>query len=50
MKLIHRGIEQMNSVPRRLVAVLLILAVMTAIVSGKEAMGMGPVRAVREDW
>jgi putative ABC transport system permease protein len=26
------------------------LAVLTAILSGKEAMGMGPVRAVREDW
>jgi len=33
-----------------LVLVLLALAVATAIVSGKEAMGMGPVRAVREDW
>lgn len=33
-----------------LVAVLLALAVVTAILSGKEAMGMGPVRAVREDW
>jgi putative ABC transport system permease protein len=33
-----------------LVAVLLVLAVATAILSGKEAMGMGPVRAVREDW
>jgi putative ABC transport system permease protein len=26
------------------------LAVLTAVISGKEAMGMGPVRAVREDW
>jgi putative ABC transport system permease protein len=33
-----------------LVAVLIILAVVTAILSGREAMGMGPVRAVREDW
>jgi putative ABC transport system permease protein len=33
-----------------LVAILLALAVVTAILSGREAMGMGPVRAVREDW
>jgi len=33
-----------------LMAVLVLLAVFTAIVSGREAMGMGPVRAVREDW
>ena len=33
-----------------LVAVLVVLAVLTAVVSGREAMGMGPVRAVREDW
>ncbi len=33
-----------------LTLVLVFLAVITAIVSGKEAMGMGPVRAVREDW
>jgi len=33
-----------------LVAILLVLAVITAILSGREAMGMGPVRAVREDW
>ena len=33
-----------------LVVVLLGLAVVTAILSGREAMGMGPVRAVREDW
>jgi putative ABC transport system permease protein len=33
-----------------LVVVLLALAVITAILSGREAMGMGPVRAVREDW
>jgi hypothetical protein len=31
-------------------AILVILAVVTAVVSGREAMGMGPVRAVREDW
>jgi putative ABC transport system permease protein len=30
--------------------VLILLAVLTAIVSGREAMGMGAVRAVREDW
>jgi len=29
---------------------LIVLAVLTALVSGREAMGMGPVRAVREDW
>jgi putative ABC transport system permease protein len=29
---------------------LTVLAVATAVVSGREAMGMGPVRAVREDW
>jgi putative ABC transport system permease protein len=33
-----------------LVALLIVLAVVTAIVSGREAMGIGPVRAVREDW
>ncbi len=33
-----------------LTAVLLGLAVITAILSGREAMGVGPVRAVREDW
>ncbi|HZE61588.1 MAG TPA: FtsX-like permease family protein [Burkholderiales bacterium] len=33
-----------------LVLVLLTLAVVTAILSAREAMGMGPVRAVREDW
>ncbi|HEY5896417.1 MAG TPA: FtsX-like permease family protein [Burkholderiales bacterium] len=33
-----------------LVAVLIALAIVTAVLSGKEAMGMGPVRAVREDW
>jgi putative ABC transport system permease protein len=33
-----------------LTLVLLALAVVTAILSGREAMGMGPVRAVREDW
>jgi putative ABC transport system permease protein len=29
---------------------LVVLAVVTAVVSGKEAMGMSPVRAVRDDW
>ena len=33
-----------------LMAILVVLAVLTALVSGREAMGMGPVRAVREDW
>jgi putative ABC transport system permease protein len=33
-----------------LVIVLIALAVVTAILSGREAMGIGPVRAVREDW
>ena len=33
-----------------LMLVLVALAVLTAIVSGREAMGPGPVRAVREDW
>jgi putative ABC transport system permease protein len=33
-----------------LVSVLVVLAVVTAVLSGREAMGMGPVRAVREDW
>lgn len=33
-----------------LVTVLVVLAVVTAMVSAREAMGMGPVRAVREDW
>ena len=33
-----------------LVVLLVALAVITAILSGKEAMGMSPVRAVREDW
>jgi len=33
-----------------LVFLLIVLAVITAVLSGKEAMGMGPVRAVREDW
>ncbi|MGQ0653352.1 MAG: FtsX-like permease family protein [Betaproteobacteria bacterium] len=33
-----------------LVAVLVALAVLTAVISGREAMGMGAVRAVREDW
>ena len=32
------------------ILLLVMLAVVTAIVSGREAMGMGPVRAVREDW
>jgi len=30
--------------------VLVLAAILTAVVSGREAMGMGPVRAVREDW
>jgi putative ABC transport system permease protein len=30
--------------------ILVALSILTAILSGKEAMGMGPVRAVREDW
>jgi putative ABC transport system permease protein len=33
-----------------LTAVLVALSVVTAIVAGREAMGIGPVRAVREDW
>jgi putative ABC transport system permease protein len=33
-----------------LVGTLLVLAVITAVLSAREAMGMGPVRAVREDW
>jgi putative ABC transport system permease protein len=33
-----------------LMVILIGLAVLTALWSGKEAMGMGPVRAVREDW
>ena len=33
-----------------LTVILTVLAVLTAIISGKEAMGMAPVRAVREDW
>ena len=33
-----------------LILVLAGLAVLTAVISGREAMGMGPVRAVREDW
>ena len=33
-----------------LVVVLILLAVLTAVLSAREAMGMGPVRAVREDW
>ena len=33
-----------------LTAILVALAVLTALLSGREAMGMGPVRAVREDW
>jgi putative ABC transport system permease protein len=33
-----------------LVIVLVCLAVLTAVLSGREAMGVGPVRAVREDW
>jgi putative ABC transport system permease protein len=33
-----------------LASILLGLAIATAVASGREAMGMGPVRAVREDW
>jgi putative ABC transport system permease protein len=33
-----------------LTSVLVVLAIVTAVVSGREAMGFGPVRAVREDW
>jgi putative ABC transport system permease protein len=33
-----------------LTILLVALAIATAIASGREAMGMGPVRAVREDW
>jgi len=33
-----------------LTSILVVLAIATAVVSGREAMGMGPVRAVREDW
>ena len=33
-----------------LTLVLVALSVATAFVSGREAMGMGPVRAVKEDW
>ncbi|HEY7241261.1 MAG TPA: FtsX-like permease family protein [Burkholderiales bacterium] len=33
-----------------LAATLVALAIVTAVASGREAMGMGPVRAVREDW
>ena len=33
-----------------LIVVLVALAILTAVLSGREAMGMGPVRAVREDW
>ena len=32
------------------IAVLVVLSVLTAVVAGREAMGMAPVRAVREDW
>jgi len=32
------------------VFILVFLAILTAVISGKEAMGMAPVRAVREDW
>jgi len=31
-------------------AVLVVLAALTAYLSGREAMGLGPVRAVKEDW
>ena len=33
-----------------LATTLVALAIVTAVASGREAMGMGPVRAVREDW
>jgi putative ABC transport system permease protein len=33
-----------------LTAVMLVLAMFTAWFSGREAMGMAPVRAVKEDW
>jgi putative ABC transport system permease protein len=33
-----------------LTSILVVLAIVTAVISGREAMGMGPVRAVREDW
>jgi putative ABC transport system permease protein len=33
-----------------LTAILIVLAVVTAVFAGREAMGIGPVRAVREDW
>jgi putative ABC transport system permease protein len=33
-----------------LVLVLVLLSIVTAIAAGREAMGLGPVRAVREDW
>jgi putative ABC transport system permease protein len=32
------------------ILLLVALAVLTAVIAGREAMGMGPVRAVREDW
>jgi putative ABC transport system permease protein len=32
------------------IVALFALAVLTAVLAGREAMGMGPVRAVREDW
>jgi putative ABC transport system permease protein len=33
-----------------LTAILIGLSVITAMAAGREAMGIGPVRAVREDW
>ena len=33
-----------------LTGMLFFLSVLTAIITGREAMGVGPVRAVREDW
>jgi len=33
-----------------LVFILVVLAIFTAVLSGREATGIGPVRAVREDW
>jgi hypothetical protein len=33
-----------------LAVVLVLLSVVTAVLSAREAMSIGPVRAVREDW
>ena len=45
---LRRALIGLGAIP--LTIVLVGLAILTAILSGKEAMGMGPVRAVREDW